>query len=380
VCPPEIRFIGDQTNEGTVYMIVIGVDAHKRTHTCAAVQELTSREIETRTAAARDDGHGRLLEWGRGLGEPVVWAIEDCRHVSGRLERFLLARGERVIRIPPKLMAGARKSNREPGKSDPIDALAVARAAIGEGIDSFTFAQLDEQALEIRQLTDHRERLIHQRTALINDLRWHLHDLDPSYQVPTRSFTQRGWQQKTTRKLAGLGAGAQVRVARDELKRIRELTGAVDQLYRELAVLVSTYRPALLQVPGCGVLSAAKAIGETAGAQRFATASKFARITGTAPLPASSGERVRHRYDPGGNRQLNAALHRIAITQIRSHQPARDYYTRKLTEGKSRREALRCLKRQIATTVWKQLQPDPTNISSRRRRTPHVIHCNTPIP
>jgi transposase len=123
-------------------MIVIGVDAHKRTHTCAAVQELTGREVETRTAAARDAGHGRLLEWARALGEQVVWAIEDCRHVSGRLERFLLARGERVIRIPPKLMAGARKSAREPGKSDPIDALAVARAAIREGIDSFVTAQL----------------------------------------------------------------------------------------------------------------------------------------------------------------------------------------------------------------------------------------------
>jgi transposase len=361
-------------------MIVIGVDAHKRTHTCAAVQEFTGRELDTRTAPARDGGHGRLLEWARALGEQVVWAIEDCRHVSGRLERFLLARGERVIRIPPKLMAGARKSAREPGKSDPIDALAVARAAIREGIDSFVTAQLDEQALEIRQLGDHRERLVWQRTALINDLRWHLHDLDPGYQVPTGAFCQRGWQQKTSRKLARLGTGAQVRVARDELKRIRELTGAIDQLRAELASLVRAHRPALLAVPGCGVLCAAKAIGETAGGQRFATASKFARLAGAAPINASSGEHIRHRYDQGGNRQLNATLHRIAITQIRTHQPARDYYTRKLAEGKSRREALRCLKRQIATTLWKHLQPDPTNISSRHRRTPHAIHCNTPIP
>lgn len=361
-------------------MIVIGVDAHKRTHTCAAVQELTGREIQTRTAPARDDGHGRLLEWARGLREPVVWAIEDCRHVSGRLERFLLARGERVIRIPPKLMAGARKGGREPGKSDPIDALAVARAALREGIDTFEAAQLDEQALEIRQLVDHRERLIYQRTALINDLRWHLHDLDPDYQVPIRAFTQRGWQQKTARKLTGMGSRAQVRVARDELKRIRELTTAIDALLAEIEPLVTKYRPGLLALPGCGVLSAAKAIGEAAGAQRFRTASKFARITGSAPIKASSGEHVRHRYDQGGNRQLNAALHRIAITQLRCHPPARDYYQRKLAEGKSRREALRCLKRQIATTLWKQLQPDPHNISSRHRRTPRVIHCNTPIP
>jgi transposase len=177
-----------------------------------------------------------------------------------------------------------------------------------------------------------------------------------------------------------MGTRAQVRVARDELKRIRELTGAIDQLYQELGSLVRAYRPGLLAVPGCGVLCAAKAIGETAGAQRFSTASKFARIAGTAPIKASSGDHVRHRYDPGGNRQRNATLHRIAITQIRSHQPARDYYARKLAEGKSRREALRCLKRQIATSVWKHLQPGPTNISSRHRRVPRAIHCNRPIP
>jgi transposase len=147
-------------------MIVIGVDAHKRTHTSAAVQELTGRQIQTQTVAARDAGHGQLLQWARALGEERVWAIEDCRHVTSRLERFLLARGERVLRIPPKLMAGARKSAREPGKSDPIDALAVARAALREGLETLPAAHLDEQALEIRQLVDHRERLVWQRTAL----------------------------------------------------------------------------------------------------------------------------------------------------------------------------------------------------------------------
>src|SRR5262249_27997451 len=116
-------------------MIVIGVDAHKRSHTCVVVEELTGRRLQTRTAPARDDGHGELLVWARELDLERVWAIEDCRHVTGRLERFLLGRGERVLRVPPKLMAGARKTAREPGKSDPVDALAVARAALREGLD-----------------------------------------------------------------------------------------------------------------------------------------------------------------------------------------------------------------------------------------------------
>ncbi|MBV9604244.1 MAG: IS110 family transposase [Solirubrobacterales bacterium] len=361
-------------------MIVIGVDAHKRSHTCVAVQELTGRRVQLRTASASDDGHGQLLEWARGVGSERVWAIEDCRHVTGRLERFLLGRGERILRVPPRLMAGVRKTAREPGKSDPTDALAIARAALREGLDELPIAQLDEGALEIRQLVDHRDRLVSQRTALINALRWQLHDLDPAFQVPLRGLITPSWQQRTARKLGRLGASVRVRIASDLLKRIRELTTAIQKLYRELAILVSAYRPALLWLPGCGVLCAAKAIGETGGAQRFPTASKYARITGSAPVPASSGQHTRYRLDRGGNRQLNRVLHTIAITQIRTHPPARDYYQRKLAQGKTTREALRCLKRHIATTLWQLLQPDPENTRSRHRRTPHTIICNTPTP
>ena len=276
-------------------------------------------------------------------------------------------------------MAGARR----PPASRQVrpDRRAGGRSSgAARGCGELPVAQLDERSLEIRQLVDHRERLVTQRTALINDLRWHLHDLDPSFQVPARSLISLRWQQRTARQLSRLGRGVQVRIAQDELARIRERTRAIERLYRELGVLVAAYRPALLWLPGCGVLCAAKAIGETGGAQRFLTASKYARITGTAPVPASSGNRTRYRLDRGGNRQLNAVLHRIAITQIRWHPPARTYYQRKLTEGKTNREALRCLKRQIATTLWRLLQPDPQNTSSRHRRTPTAIHCNTPLP
>jgi transposase len=309
-----------------------------------------------------------------------VWAFEDCRHVTGGLERFLLARGERIVRVAPRLTAKGRASAGQRGKSDPADALAVARAALREGLDTLPLAQLDERALEIRHLADHRERLVRQRTALINDLRWHLHDLDPSFEVPPRRLSAASWQKTTARKLSRLTNNVRARIARDELKRIRELTQAINQLYRELAALITAYRPALLWLPGCGVLLAAKAIGQSGGAQRFATASKYARITGSAPIPASSGNHTRYRLDRGGNRQLNSVLHLIAITQIRSHPPARAYYQRKLTEGKTHKEALRCLKRHIATTLWKLLQPDPQNTSSRRRRTPTTIICNSPLP
>ena len=175
-------------------MIVIGVDAHKRSHACVAVAEATGRRVAGRSAPARDDGHGQLLVWARGLDCERVWAVEDCRHVSGRLERFLVGRGERVVRVAPRLMAGVRRTAREPGKSDPIDALAVARAALREGLEELPVAQLDERALEVRQLVDHRERLVRQRTMLINDLRWQLHDLDPAFEVPVGRLIAPSWE------------------------------------------------------------------------------------------------------------------------------------------------------------------------------------------
>jgi transposase len=364
-------------------MIVIGIDAHKRTHTCAAVHDGTGRRIGTRTVPARDDGLGVMLDWARALDPGQrVWAVEDCRHVTGRLEKFLIARGERIVRVAPHLTGSSRRGIREPGKSDPIDALAVARVAVQEGVETLPAAYLDPDALEIRRLGDHRERLVNQRTALMNDLRWQLHDLDPAFEVPLRRLTLASWQSRTAIRLDSMPSSVQVRIARDELARIRELTIAINALHAEIADRVGVYRPALLSMPGCGPLTAAKVIGETAGAQRFATAAKFARITGTAPIPASSGSRTRHRLNPGGNRQLNAALHRIAVTQIRVHPPARAYLDKKLAEGKTYREALRCLKRQLAGTVWRLMLPAttaPPPPPPRRRGIPDTIICNPPL-
>jgi transposase len=170
-------------------MIVIGADTHKRSHTVAAVEAATGRSLGERTVSARGASFDLLLAWARGHGAERVWAIEDCRHVSGALERFLLVRGEAVVRIAPKLTAHARKAAREVGKSDGIDAVAIARTALREGLDTLPVAQLAGPELDVRLLVDHRERLVAQRTALSNDLRWHLHDLWPETEIPPRALT-----------------------------------------------------------------------------------------------------------------------------------------------------------------------------------------------
>src|SRR5439155_565501 len=234
-------------------MIVIGVDVHKHSLTAVAVDE-AGRMLDETTVAATDDG---LLTWADQLAGERLWALEDCRQLTRWLEHQLLSAGEELVRVPPKLMAPERRAGRARGKSDPIDALAVARAALRE--PRLSRPRPDEQPFrDLKLLVDHRDDLVDERRRAQQRLRWHLHQL--------------------------------------------------------------------------------------------------ARHSGVAPLEASSGRVQRHRLDRGGNRQLNCALYRIAITQARYHPAARAYLERKQAEGKSRREAIRCLKRQLVRVVFNTLK------------------------
>jgi len=339
-------------------MIVVGTDTHKKTHTCGAVDALTASARGELTAPARRGSFGKLLRWARALDPERVWAIEDCRHVSGAFERFLIARGERIVRVAPKHMAGARRSARERGKSDSIDAFSVARAALREGLETLPGAHLDGRALDIRLLSDHRD-LVNARTEDQQRLRWHLHDMWPEFEIPSGALDTAKWLGKVSRRLARAEQSTRVRVARDLVRQIAARTTRIRELESELAQLVSAYAPQLLAERGCGPLTAAKLIGEIAGADRFSTDAKLARTSGTAPIPASTGQTNRHRLDRGGNRQLNCALHRLAVNKANWDPDTAAYLERKQAEGKSRKEALRCLKRHLARRVWKLLHAPP---------------------
>jgi len=344
-------------------MIVIGTDTHKRTHTCGAVFAGTGQLAGELTAPARGPGFRQLLDWGRNLDEERIWAIEDCRHVSGSFERFLIASGERVVRVAPKLMGESRRGERAAGKSDPIDALAIARAALREGPETLPAAYLDEDAMQVKLLLDHRESLVKARSEDQCRLRWHLHDLWPELEIPAGALDRMVWLERVCRKLSRVEQSARVRVARELVLEIRRRTRRAKELEREIGALVKAQAPELIELEGCGALTAAKLIAETAGASHLASDAKFARLAGVAPIPASSGNRVRHRLDRGGNRQLNCALHRIAVTQGRTHPPAREFLAKKQAEGKSRMEALRCLKRHLARRVWRLLIDSEREIS-----------------
>lgn len=334
-------------------MVTLGSDSHKHTHTVVAV-DATGRKLAERTVAATPAGHLELRRWATQWPDRT-WALEDCRHLSRRLEGDLLGAGERVMRVPPKLMAGARRAGREPGKSDPIDALAVARAALRE--PDLPAAQLDGPERELRLLVDHREDLVAERTRAQNRLRWHLHELSPGHEPASRSLDRLHVLTELEAQLA-TQPGTVARIATELVADIRALTERIKRLEREIAARVERLAPSLLALSGCGGLSAAKLVGETAGVLRFRSRAAFARHNGTAPLPVWSGNTVRHRLSRGGNRQLNAAIHRITITQLQRPGPGRDYIQRRRDAGDTQRESIRALRRRISDEVYRRLRTD----------------------
>ncbi|MEO6089526.1 MAG: transposase, partial [Umezawaea sp.] len=179
---------------------MIGVDAHKRTHTMVAVDEI-GRTLGERTVQATMDGHLNAVRWA-GQWERVSFAVEDCRHLTRRLEQDLLRAGFAVIRVHTRFMATARRSGRQPGKSDPIDALAVAQAALRE--PDLPVAALDGPSRQVKLLSDHRHDLIVERTKVINRLRWHLHELDPQLIIPPRGLRSYRTMDTVAARLDGL--------------------------------------------------------------------------------------------------------------------------------------------------------------------------------
>jgi transposase len=341
-------------------MVIIGGDLHKRTHTAVAIDE-NGRKLGQRTVAATPDGHLELLRWADEFAERR-WALEDCRHLSRRLEADLVRAGESVVRVPPKLMAGARRSGREPGKSDPIDALAVARAALRE--PDLPVAHLDGPERDLRLLVDHREDLVMTRTQVANRLRWHLHELGLAEPAP-RSLDRTHVIESLRVELADQ-VGTVGRIARDLVERIAALTASINALEHEIGVLAGELGPSLGDLQGCGGLSAAKLIGEAAGISRFRSRAAFARHNGSAPVPVWSGETTHHRLSRGGNRQLNVVLHRIAITGIRLGGLGRQYFEHRLAQGDTKTEAIRALRRRISDEVYRRMRQDEAARAAQR--------------
>ncbi|MGY2093520.1 IS110 family RNA-guided transposase [Nocardia gipuzkoensis] len=317
--------------------------------------DAVGRRLAAKTIGTTSEDHLKAVEWTAQWPE-ARFALEDCRHVTRRLERDLLAAGFQVVRVPTHLMAAARRGSREKGKSDPIDALAVAHAALRE--PDLPTARLDGPAREVKLLSDYRHILVTERTELINRLRWHLHELDPGLEIPSRGLRRYCVIDDLAQRLIGFD-GLVAELARAMTARCRELTRQVNDLERQLRDRVRVLAPSLLAVPGCGVLSAAVIIEETAGAHRFRNKDAYARFTGTAPIPVWSGATSgKVRLNRGGNRWINCALHMIALTQTRGFGPGKDYVDKLVARGKTRVEAMRLLRRRLSDVAYRCLITD----------------------
>src|SRR5262245_4863909 len=290
-------------------MIVIGLDVHKRSVTAVAVDE-AGRPRGERTVLVGSD---ELVGWASGLSEQRLWAVEDCRQLTRWLERQLLELGEQLVRVPPKLTVPERRAAKTRGKSDPIDALAIARAALREP-DLSRPRPGEHVYWEVKLLVDHRDDLVDQRRRTQQRLRWHLFQLDPTFVVPLRMLGRASHLERVSRWLARREQELQVRLARELVSRCRSLNRAIEELEQELAERTEQTAPALLELPGCATITAAKLLAEIGPIERFRSDAQLARHAGVAPLEASSGRVQRHRLDRGRNRQLNAPLDRMPIT------------------------------------------------------------------
>ena len=341
-------------------MVTIGVDPHKQTHTAAAVDELGS-EVAHRTVPARPAGNGQLLEWAR------AWMASGCGRSRmsatspGSLERFLIDRGETVVRLAPQLMAGARRGVRTRGKSDPIDATAIARAALREGIETLPTARLAGPEREIRMLALYRERLLDMRTRLSNELRWQLHDLWPDWEIPAKALAHPGWQTKVATRLARAEQTTQVLIARDMIRRIRELCRATKTFTTRSPRWSNRSRRSYLPNPGSGSSwprsSSARSPGSTGSPQT--PSSPASPAAPQSPPPAD--DQTATGWTPAATAASTAPS-----TCSRSSASLNDprtalYFAKQRANGKTKREAIRNLKRHLARRVYHLLR-DPTQV------------------
>jgi transposase len=335
--------------------VLIGVDPHKTSLAVAAIDEATGELLERASFPQNRIGLRALERWTKRFPERR-WAMENAsglgRHLAGRLT----AAGEAVVDVPPKLSARVRVlSTGNARKNDGLDALATALAASGNE----RLAAVDPEAASevLRLLSERREDLVAERTRALNRLHGLLRDLVPGGVAGKLSADRAA---RILRSIRPQGSSSRVRrgLASEVLRDVRTLDRKIADLNERIESEVEASGTTLTEIFGIGPILAARIIGAVGNVGRFPTKAHFASYSGTAPVEASSGQVVRHKLSLAGNRKLNYALHMVAVCQARSDARGGGYYRKKMAEGKSRKEALRCLKRRVSDAVFRSLLAD----------------------
>jgi transposase len=346
-----------ETEVRALMKVLIGIDPHKASLAVAAVDEATGELLE-RASFPQDRAGLRSLErWAKRFSE-CRWAAQNAGGLGRHLAMRLAAAGESVVDVPPKLSARVRVLSSFAGnarKNDGLDALATALAASRNGRLAAVHPEAASEVL--RLLSERREDLVAERTRALNRLHALLRDLLPGGVAGKLSAD------RAARLLRGIrprssSSRIRRRLASEVLRDIRTLDRKIAELNGRIEAEVEASGTTLPEIFGVGPILAAKIIGTVGSVERFPTKAHFASYAGTAPVEASRGEVVRHRLSLAGNRHLNYALHMVAVCQARSDARGGTYYREKIAEGKSRKEALRCLKRRISDAVFASLVAD----------------------
>ena len=337
--------------------VIIGVDTHTDTHTAAAVDRLGAH-LATIQVSADAAGYAQLAGWAskHAPGPRIAWAVEGCGSHGAGLARALTSAGHLVIEADrPK------KARRRGGKSDELDAIRAARQALAITDPAQPRTGHTREALRILLAT--REHATKTRTATVNTLKALILTAPEDLRAQFRGRPTTAQVRAALTLQPRPGQPVSEHHLREALRQLaRQITGldaALKTSLKDLRSLVRAWMPALLAEPGTGPVSAAQLLVTWSHPGRFRTEAAFAALTATAPIPASSGRTARHRINPYGDRNANRALHTIAVSRLRYHQPTIAYATRRTTEGKTTREIRRCIKRYLARNLYRLMEHQP---------------------
>lgn len=333
----------------------IGLDVHKDTIAAACIDAATAQLLDQNTFENTLEGIIQLVVWAD-RHEPGRVGLEPSGGVGHAAATRLVEAGHTVVLVPPRLSAREAKALRSRGKSDPADALAIGRVLTRE--ERFPPFRVHGYASDLKLLADHRDQLQSELARVCNRVHAHLAIAHPGYQ---RSIGRQLTSKRSLDRVDALvdaDSDLRAELVRDAVSRLRKLDAELRATADRIDTLIADTGTTLTKIVGISSVSAARILGEIGDVSRFPTPAAFAANNGTAPIPASSGRTERHRLNRGGNRRLNRALYFVALTQSRHEPRAVAYLDKKRAEGKTRREAIRCLKRRLSDVIYRQLVAD----------------------
>ncbi|MCC5951539.1 MAG: IS110 family transposase [Acidimicrobiia bacterium] len=342
--------------------MIIGVDPHKSSHTATALDPATNTPVASLRVEATLTGYRRLLRWAQQF-EDRRWAVEGARGLGRHLAQWLVARDEAVVDVPSTATARVRELSRgSRRKTDVIDAAAAASVAALHG-DATPVAAEDHTTV-FALLEERRANLAAQRVRVANQLHAVLRDLVPGGAEVALTAKAAAAMLRCVRP-ASACERARKDLAQDLVKELRTVDASLADIEKRMAAALDNHGSQLREVDGVGAVTAVRLIGRTGPASRFATVHAFATYAGVAPIEVASGERTRHRLSRRGDRQLNSAIHLVAVTQVRmANSLGREYFDKKIAEGKTRNEAMRCLKRRLANHLWRLMLADERRLNA----------------